>query len=171
MLALKVLQCLHHLGVPKLGIKWPNDIYCDQRKLSGLLIECSGEISNACKLVVGLGVNVSMSHVKHVHIDQQWTDIISHVEDWSLTRNELAARLMTSLAESLILFENNEMKNIVSEWAAWDTMLNRRVQISSLKDEQSGIARGIDESGCLLLETKRGVEKISAGDVTLRMHE
>ncbi len=168
MLALHVLQCLNRLGVPGLGVKWPNDIYCHQRKLSGLLIECSGEIANECKVVIGLGVNVAMSRVKHVNIDQHWTDIISHVEDWSLSRNELSAQLMTSLVEGVLLFEQEDTSDIINEWMSWDTMLNMPVQIDSVQQVRSGIARGIDSNGCLKLETDHGVEKISAGDVTLR---
>ena len=169
LLALDALKCLSSLGVPDLGVKWPNDIYCDKRKLSGLLIECIGEMADKCKLVIGLGVNVSMSRVKHEDIDQQWTDISTHVSNWTHSRNELSAHLITSLVESLLSFEQGGIANIVDEWKEWDIMLNKHVNIISNENEKSGIARGIDLNGCLQLETVNGVEKITAGDVSLRM--
>ena len=169
MLALNILKCLNQLGVPNLGLKWPNDIYCNERKLSGLLVECTGGITDTCKLVIGVGVNVAMSRVKHVEIDQQWTDISANVKDWSYSRNELSAQLITSLVDGVLLFEQHNTSDSVDEWMGWDITLNKHVIIYSEGNERSGIARGIDHNGCLLMETESGVEKISAGDVSLRV--
>jgi len=47
-------------------------------------------------------------------------------------------------------------------------MKDKHVELHGAKLIQAGIARGIDNDGCLLLETADGVEKISAGDVSLR---
>lgn len=167
-LAICVADALHLLGLSKLGLKWPNDVYCDNKKLAGLLIECSGELSGACKMVVGLGVNVAMKNYSNIQIDQQWTDICSNAPNWQLTRNELASLIINALVEGLRSFENKSLPNLVQRWAHWDVMESTSVDVYAGKQTQSGIARGIDDNGCLLLETEQGVERISVGDVTLR---
>ena len=82
MIAISMLLALEELGVSGLGVKWPNDVYSDEKKLAGLLIECSGEINGGCRMVVGMGVNVLMSQFDNIEIDQQWTDIQSCTQDW-----------------------------------------------------------------------------------------
>ena len=167
-LALCVAESLHALQLPRLGLKWPNDIYCNGKKLAGLLIECSGELAGSCKMVIGLGINVSMSRYNHVYIDQQWTDICSSHANWQLSRNELAAHLINALVNGLQTFEQASLTNVDQQWAQWDVLRNANVDVQASEQTQQGIARGIDLDGCLLLETAQGLQKISVGDVSVR---
>jgi len=168
MLAISMLTALEALGVSGLSLKWPNDIYCHQQKLAGLLIECSGEISGGCKMVVGIGVNVLMSQSEGITIDQQWTDMLSHTQDRQYSRNEVSVKLINNVVSALVQFENNTFNDLVDTWSQWDIMKDKHVELHGVQSIQTGIARGIDNDGCLLLETSTGVERISAGDVSLR---
>jgi len=168
MLAISMLNALTELGVSGLSLKWPNDIYCHNTKLAGLLIECSGEISGGCKMVVGMGVNVFMSRFENIQIDQQWTDIHSQTQDWQYSRNDVAAKLVDNVVSGLVKFESNSFENLVYAWSQWDIMKDKQVELHSAQSVKTGVARGIDSDGCLLLESSNGIEKISAGDVSLR---
>lgn len=168
MIAISMLTALEELGVSGLSLKWPNDIYCHQQKLAGLLIECSGEISGGCKMVVGIGVNVLMSQFEGITIEQQWTDMRSHTQDRQYSRNDVSAKLINNVVSALVQFENNTINDLVETWSQWDIMKDKQVELHGVQSIQTGIARGIDNDGCLLLETSTGVERISAGDVSLR---
>ena len=168
LLAMGMLNALKNLDVTGLGLKWPNDIYCNGKKLAGLLVECSGEISGGCKMVVGMGVNVYMSQTGDIQIDQQWTDIRSQTSLWQYSRNDIAAELVNHCVISLAQFENNSYKNVIDDWSRWDVFKDKQVELHATNFVQTGIARGIDNDGCLLLETSNGIEKISSGDVSLR---
>tara|TARA_R110002049_G_scaffold45948_1_gene133661 strand:- start:40043 stop:41023 length:981 start_codon:yes stop_codon:yes gene_type:complete len=168
LLAISMLTALNEMGVTGLKLKWPNDIYGHNKKLAGLLIECSGEINGACKMVIGMGVNVFMSQCENVTIDQQWTDVCSNTQDWKYSRNEVAAALVNNAVATLTQFENSAVDGLVDTWSRWDLMKDKPVELHSFQSVQSGIARGIDNDGSLLLETSHGVEKITAGDVSLR---
>jgi BirA family biotin operon repressor/biotin-[acetyl-CoA-carboxylase] ligase len=170
LLAIGMLQALQSLGVEGLGLKWPNDIYCQNKKLAGLLIECSGEISGGCKMVVGMGVNVLMSQYENIDISQEWTDINSNTLDWNDSRNQVASNLLNNTVLGLAQFEKNNCADLSDQWAQWDVMKDKQVDIHSAQQIRTGIARGINASGCLLLETSQGLEKISAGDVSMRGH-
>ena len=167
-LAITFVEKLHALGLPGLSVKWPNDIHCGGKKLAGLLIECSGELSGVCKIVVGLGINVKMKHYRNIEIDREWTDIHSNAPGWRLTRNQLTAHLISACALSMRDFESNSVTGLSRRWARWDCMQNANVHVADDVNTQYGIARGIDAHGCLLLETDTGVEHISVGDVSLR---
>ena len=67
-------------------------------------------------------------------------------------------------------FEENNCTDLSAQWAQWDVMKDKQVDIHSAQQICTGIARGIDASGCLMLETAKGIEKISAGDVSMRGH-
>ncbi|MDW3094087.1 MAG: biotin--[acetyl-CoA-carboxylase] ligase [Gammaproteobacteria bacterium] len=168
LLAIGMLNALNSLDVAGLGLKWPNDIYCNGKKLAGLLVECSGEISGGCKMVVGMGVNIYMSQVEGVQIDQQWTDIRSETPQWQFSRNDVAAELINHCYDSLVQFEKDSYNRLNDDWSRWDILKDKRVDLHTANFVQSGMSRGIDNDGCLLLETSKGVEKFSAGDVSLR---
>ena len=167
-LAICVVEALHAMGLPALNLKWPNDIYCNHKKLAGLLIECSGELSGSCKVIVGFGVNVTMKNYRNIEIDQQWTDIKSNLLSWNLSRSQLAAQLVSTVVTGLCTFENKSVSDMVQRWAQWDLTSNSKVNIVSDSGVRQGIARGIDVEGSLLLETKQGIEHISVGEVSMR---
>lgn len=168
LLAISIVHALRDLAVPGLGLKWPNDIYCHNKKLAGLLIECSGEMNGNTKLIIGIGVNVYMSKQENINIDQQWTDIISHINNQSITRNDIAACLLNYVIPQLSFFESSEIESLVDDWVQWDVMKDKPVVLHATNEDISGFARGIDKHGHLLLDTEQGLQTISAGDVSLR---
>jgi len=168
LLAISIVRALEDLDVSGLGLKWPNDIYCHNQKLAGLLIECSGEMNSQTKLIVGIGVNVYMSQQENIHIDQQWTDIITHTSNQSITRNEVAASILNHVVLELNLFDRAASNSLIDDWGRWDIMKDKPVVLHSTNEDIFGTARGIDQFGHLLLETSQGLQAISAGDVSLR---
>lgn len=171
-LAICIAQALTDIGVQGIGLKWPNDIYCENKKLAGLLIECSGELSGYTKMIIGIGVNVYMSQHNNISIEQRWTDIISHLDvnrnKDLFSRNELVASLLNHMQPLLDEINHSDSSGLSEQWAQWDIMGNKRVVLHAATESISGIARGIDDYGCLLLETDAGLQQISAGDVSLR---
>ena len=171
LLSISLVKALRDMGVTDLGLKWPNDIYCHNKKLAGLLIECSGEVNGASKMVIGVGVNVRMTQQADVNIDQAWTDIISHTSNSVITRNEVVAQLLNHLYETLAEFDSAHVDNIDAQWAKWDILMDKPVILQTLRENIHGVARGIDAHGYLLLETNNTIQRISAGDVSLRAEQ
>lgn len=60
--ALSIIQLLEEYNLPKLSIKWPNDIMSDNRKLCGILIENSFKSDNKIESIVGIGLNVNQKN-------------------------------------------------------------------------------------------------------------
>jgi BirA family biotin operon repressor/biotin-[acetyl-CoA-carboxylase] ligase len=57
--ALSILQVLEDFNIPKLSVKWPNDIMSDHKKICGILIENSFKLDTKIESVVGIGLNVN----------------------------------------------------------------------------------------------------------------
>ena len=172
-LAVQIAQALAHMGVPAIQVKWPNDIYSQDKKIAGILIECSGEMNSACHLVVGLGVNAYMSRSsldfsQHT-INQPWTDIITQLPDFAGSRDDIAVRCINAIVAGLVSYEQGLPKSFTEVWSQWDLLHAKPVRVESETDTITGIARGISQQGCLRLETAMGEEHIMLGEVSLRV--
>lgn len=166
--ALSLVKALEKLGVSNPMIKWPNDIHCEGKKLAGILLEMSGEASGPCHIVIGVGMNVNMSRFSDTTIDQPWTDISEKLGDL-VSRNRVAAVLLENMLETLAVFERKGFAEFKNDWQQYDVLVNKEIEVQETNNMRQGIARGIDDSGALLLETSRGQQRILSGDVSVRV--
>lgn len=168
-LALRVSQCLQRLGAPNMQVKWPNDIYCGEKKIAGLLLECFGELSDSCTLVIGVGANVSMSAYTAITINQEWTDLLAvmGVED-CLSRNQLAAELINSLFAALTEFETDQMGSWQEQWRTMDAFYGQAVKLQDQHQLLSGVAQGVCADGAYQLSNEQGEHIVLTGDMSLR---
>jgi BirA family biotin operon repressor/biotin-[acetyl-CoA-carboxylase] ligase len=81
------------MGFEGVGLKWPNDIFFQSRKLGGLLIEIRGETAGPCDVVIGLGLNIAFPADFEADINQPWIDLTS-IKDSVPSRNIIAAELI-----------------------------------------------------------------------------
>jgi BirA family transcriptional regulator, biotin operon repressor / biotin---[acetyl-CoA-carboxylase] ligase len=70
-----VIRALRQHNIHDVGLKWPNDIYYQGKKLGGILIEVSGETDGPCAAVIGLGLNLFLPETQTQSITQAWTDL------------------------------------------------------------------------------------------------
>ncbi len=165
---------LEALGVAGVRLKWPNDLLLGDAKLGGVLIELRGEAQGPATLAVGIGLNLRLGAAARAAIVAAGglapADLTAVAPD--LGRNRIAAALVEALATCIMRAPAGLSDAVLAGWAARDSMIGRRVSISSGSTERLGIARGIDRSGALLLETADGSrQRVTAGEVTLRAAE
>ena len=164
-----VAQTLASLGVP-VNLKWPNDILKNGDKLAGILIETATDKRTRQTIwaVIGIGINLAQSETLRTQIGRSMADAAELAQD----RERLMADLLTGLADALPRFEKEGFAAFASAWNAYDAYAGETVNIVDQGVVvQHGIARGVDHSGCLQLETAQGRIAIAAGDVSLRIRE
>ena len=163
-----VVRALQKLGVSELGLKWPNDIICQGKKLGGILIEMRGESGGPCDLVVGVGLNVRMpaNMVSLASIEQPWIDL-QHVG--LISRNVLAAAMIDELVGACLACANGQSDDYLDEWRELNIYSNKPVMIHMMDGNSvSGNFSDIDESGALLLQTGSELQRFTCGEVSLR---
>lgn len=166
-----VARALHTLGITEVGLKWPNDLLWDWRKLGGILLEFGGESSGPCHVVAGVGVNVAMPECARKSIDQPWTDLRSILGPNGISRNRLAARVVSEMLKACARFEQQGFAP-PPEWQQLDVTLGQRITLQLPNNTCiDGISRGIDNSGALLLETATGIQRFLGGEISLRRTE
>lgn len=158
-------RALARCGLQGLSLKWPNDLLLEGRKLGGILLEMTGDAAGPCQVIVGVGVNVAMPPQASA-IDQPWTDLAQ--AGLRVRRSELVALLLNELVALLDDFAGRGFAGVRAEWEAMDAFRGQPVALLAGSAERRGIARGVDDSGALLLETDRGLEAVHGGELSLR---
>lgn len=162
-------EVLQRLGAEDVRVKWPNDLYLNDRKLAGILVELTGKTGDAAQLVIGAGINLAMRESNANAINQGWINL--QEAGISIDRNELAATLLNELRQSLQQFEIDGLAPFISRWRALDNFIDRPVKLLIGEQQIFGIARGIDQQGALLLEQNGVIKPFIGGEISLRSAE
>ncbi|QUY46781.1 bifunctional biotin--[acetyl-CoA-carboxylase] ligase/biotin operon repressor BirA [Serratia plymuthica] len=162
-------EVLQRLGAADVRVKWPNDLYLNDRKLAGILVELTGKTGDAAQLVIGAGINLAMRESNANAINQGWVNL--QEAGISIDRNELAATLLNELRQSLRQFEIDGLAPFISRWRTLDNFIDRPVKLLIGEQQIFGIARGIDQQGALLLEQNGVVKPFIGGEISLRSAE
>ena len=153
---LVVVQSLH----PALRLKWPNDVWLDERKLAGILIETTsvGELRYA---VIGIGINLLPRAADGLRTPPA---ALAEVLPGANAPSTLEA-IALPLVRAVLNFETQGFGDLRTAFHARDLLYGREV---SCTDGSTGSARGVDASGALLLHTASGLQKISSAEVSVR---
>jgi BirA family biotin operon repressor/biotin-[acetyl-CoA-carboxylase] ligase len=162
--AVAVLRALRRFGVAGVQVKWPNDLLWEQKKIAGILLEVTGESNGPCQVVVGIGINIGMP--SECGIDQPWADLLDMVPNAS--RNRVAGTLIEEVVGIMRQFEQSGFEAVREEWLRCDAFAGKPVTLYLPNGAVSGIARGVDTGGHLLLETQGGIQRYASGEVSLR---
>lgn len=161
-----IAEVLRSLGADEVRVKWPNDLYLNDRKLAGILVELTGKTGDAAQLVIGAGINLAMRTPDTAIVNQGWINL--QEAGVNVDRNTLTARLINTMRESLPIFEREGLAPFIQRWSELDNFINRPVKLLIGDKEIPGIARGIDQQGGLILE-QDGVKKSwVGGEISLR---
>ncbi|MBK8534815.1 MAG: biotin--[acetyl-CoA-carboxylase] ligase [Candidatus Competibacteraceae bacterium] len=164
-----VARTLRQIGVTEVGLKWPNDVWWRGRKLGGILLESGGK-AGAFYVVAGVGLNVALPKSQATAIDQPWVDLAEILGVDRLSRNSLAALLISELIETFARFQHSGFTDLAAEWACFDQVAGQPVRLNLPNTPVIGTARGVDATGALLLETADGrITPYIGGEISLRI--
>ncbi|MEE7548888.1 biotin--[acetyl-CoA-carboxylase] ligase, partial [Xanthomonas sp. Kuri4-1] len=162
-----VAEALRASGFAGVGLKWPNDLVDDGRKLGGLLIEGGGEVGGPARAVIGLGINVHMPAAFAAAIDQPWVDLDT-LAGSAVSRNRIVAALLGTLLPALEQFDARGLAPFLPRYAALDVLSGRPVQIEEAGVLHRGVALGLAGDGALRVDLDGTVRAFHAGEVSVR---
>jgi len=165
-IGLAVNRALVELGIRGTGVKWPNDILFESRKLAGILLEVTGDITGICQLVIGIGINIRCRTEDMQSVNQPWTDLET-VAGGPVSRNGLVACVIRHVVQILDEFEKLGLEGFLDEWQKQDVLTGRQIEVLAAGTSCEGVARGISDSGALLLETPEGIVAFNGGEVSI----
>jgi len=144
-------------------IKWPNDLLLNGKKICGILTEFDAEIDKINYVIVGIGINVNnkiSDDLKKVAIS------IKQAYGKQISLVNLIREIIQKIDEKYIDLKSEDFESIKKSWLNYSKIINRKISVHGEKDVLTGIVTDIDNSGCLILKTDEGFNKIISGDVT-----
>ncbi|NBS12722.1 MAG: biotin--[acetyl-CoA-carboxylase] ligase [Gammaproteobacteria bacterium] len=155
-----VAESLEALGV-SVQLKWPNDLYLNQQKLGGLLIELSGDPLGHVRVVAGLGLNLASVRFAE-------TPPMAVLREFGCVWSDAAtAVLMGNMWRCIAEFSDQGFERYHARYESRCLLTGRAVVVEGAHPVQ-GVCRGVDSQGQLIVETEQGLHGISAGEVSVR---
>jgi BirA family biotin operon repressor/biotin-[acetyl-CoA-carboxylase] ligase len=162
-----VIRALKQHQISNIGLKWPNDIYSQGKKLGGILVEVSGETDGPCSAVIGLGLNLFLPETQAEGITQAWTDLSKITGQSQLSRNQLAGILLNHLLPVIAEYESVGIQAYLDEWRSYDCLSGKSATLFIGQQQFEGIVQGIDDNGMLLIKRPDGnVQTFASGEVS-----
>jgi BirA family biotin operon repressor/biotin-[acetyl-CoA-carboxylase] ligase len=165
-----IARALGRVGALGIGLKWPNDIWFNDRKMGGVLVEVRAEAGGPAHVVIGVGLNVSLTAGMRAQIEASGVKAAA-VADACTTppsRNFIAGAIIDALLSMLADFERDGFSGFREAWTALDALRDRPAQVLMGEAVVCGTARGVDAQGALQLERDGLLQAFVSGEVSLR---
>ncbi len=164
--SLALIELLENSGIKKCWIKWPNDVYVGDRKISGILAESIWKGQNLDKVIIGIGININCTKEDLISINKSATSVLIQT-DKSYDLNLFFSKYLEILSRFLILFYKGDFLKIKKAWFARCKIINKNVEWIKNNDIIYGKIIDVDIDGYLVIETNNNKIKIYDGEVKI----
>lgn len=156
-----VAKAIESFGIKGIKIKWPNDIYINDCKVGGILIEVATDGSKV-KAVIGVGINVYTDNLAVT--DRRYSSIAENPTE-TFNRNLLAVKLINSIKDACLSFSNDDREKLFSEFDKRDYLKGKNISIQTEQGIVEGVALGIDYTGAIQLKNNDEVCSVTVGHI------
>ena len=150
-------------------LKWPNDIYCGERKIAGILCEGIPGNGKLTGIVIGIGVNINLPPALIEKIDQPATSVL-----YETGRKHEVQSFVRTLAECLAARYDASCRDLLQTYAEWkkrNRIVGREVELVPAADGETvirGVVSDLGRDGELIFVTSEGTHLYFSGDVRIR---
>lgn len=165
LIALSIARVIRNETQINALIKWPNDLYINNKKIGGILTE-SSSVEVALKyIVLGVGINVN-NDVSSLPFG---ATSLKHELGKEILALDFLAKILVSMEEDYSIFKNiHNLSPFLNEINELSLVVGKQVKAQLPHKSIEGYARGIDEHGYLLIELKDGqIQRLTAGEIKL----
>ncbi len=167
-----LIRAFNSMGVNNVQLKWPNDVLVIEnntpKKLAGILIELQGDLEGPSAAVIGVGINLNLSKNVLQNIDQPAIDLVN-ASGKKINQSMLLGTILKHMTEVLSTFESRGFIGLQAEWLSYHAYQNKPVKMLLPNGtEVIGTVKNVADDGILLVETSLGLQRFSAGEISLR---
>lgn len=149
------------------GIKWPNDIVMNGKKVCGILTEMSAQFDYVNHIVVGIGINVHQETLPE-ELRERATSLYLETKE-HYNRAALIEEILEQFEYYYAVFlETEDLSGLVKEYNSNLLNLYQNVKVMDPKEPFEGKAMGITSFGELIVDTWESRKLVSAGEVSVR---
>ncbi len=156
---LAILEVLRDYGVTGLQLKWPNDVYYQDKKLAGILIQNTVQ-NKSQSVLIGIGININVD----INCQTPWTNLHSISVQKTINQFDLTKDLINKTLEFCQIFEVNGFTYFSKYWASVDYLQGKRVRYDNKKQTFLGVCSGVNNKGILLVKTKKSTKQVYSSE-------
>lgn len=165
--AMAVQKGIEETAALSAGIKWPNDVILSGKKVSGILTEMSAEEGTVHYVIIGIGINAHNTDFPEEIRDVATSILIEGGK--RISRVSLVWSIWRAFEELYAAYlPTQDLSRLVEEYDRLLLNRDREVEVLDPNAPFTGVARGINERGELLVETGTGMVPVSSGEVSVR---
>ena len=167
--AVAVTEAMYEFGLQP-GIKWPNDIVYEGKKLVGILTEASCDIDRIKHIILGIGINANIKAEEFPEDLREKATSMEIIKGEPVPRVKFLQAVLRSLEHWYKIAVKEGFAPVFEAWRKYSVTLGQEVRVIGVRDgeEFPGRAVDIDDYGALLVETEAGMKTVMAGDVSIR---
>ncbi len=170
MAGVAVANVLRKYGISPL-IKWPNDVYVDGKKISGILTEVYSKKDHVDFALIGIGINVNNAISELVEKNGFTAVSLRECLNKKIDFDKFLGSFLSEFEERYVEFSCVGFEPILEKWKNDNLVLNRFIEVYELGVRFSGVAIGIDSYGALRVRLENNeVKTIVSGDLRLVEH-
>lgn len=167
-----VMRALEPMGIKGLGIKWPNDILIDRKKVCGILTELLAEAEKVEWVVLGIGLNVNQSETDFPNDIASIATSLRLSMNIGFNRSLIAAKIINEIEEVYQAFLEKGSLWVVDEWKKRNITLGETVDIISQTGSFRAKALDITPDGKLIVKDEADkISELLSGEISLRQTE
>jgi BirA family biotin operon repressor/biotin-[acetyl-CoA-carboxylase] ligase len=150
----------------KAKIKWPNDIYINNKKVCGILIETDIEANDIKRVIAGIGININNFPEELSEIKDIATSL--YIEKGEIIdRKKFFINLLENIEDYYLKFLEEKI-NPVSEVEKNMLWINEKIILIDEKNKIEGILKGLNEYGGIRISKNGKILDFYTGDLTIR---
>lgn len=149
-------------------IKWPNDIVVNGKKVTGILTEMSAQPEMINYIVIGIGINVNTEEFPE---DIAKTASSLKIESGKTIKRSSIIALFGKYFEQYYAkyIKTQDMSFLIDEYNKELINVDRQIKVLAKENSYTGIAKGINRHGELIVETEnKELKNVVAGEVSVR---
>ena len=158
MTAVRLAENLRRLGISDIAVKWPNDVYYQQAKLAGVLVEQRSSMA-----VLGIGLNIATPSAAMNDTNPNWIGL----EQTGITVPTYPKLIALAADTALAVRDRIGFKEARRRFSEFDMLYNRTIRINKQGKKISAVALGIDEKAHLLVDHKGQIDAYGYGEISL----
>ncbi|MBJ6363564.1 biotin--[acetyl-CoA-carboxylase] ligase [Paenibacillus sp. GCM10012307] len=142
-------------GLP-IGIKWPNDLLVERKKISGILLESTAEEERLNYILAGIGISVNLEEEDYPAELLDKAISLRMLLGRKLDRTTLIAHFLKELEHLYDIYLREGFASVRTLWEALAVSLHQRVTLTTPQGVIEGVPVGLEENGALLVQLDDG---------------
>ncbi|WP_424766236.1 biotin--[acetyl-CoA-carboxylase] ligase [Paenibacillus sp. sgz302251] len=154
--AVALCRSLKRITDLPIGIKWPNDLLINGKKISGILLESAAEDERLRYVIAGIGISVNLEEADYPEelLTKATSLLVAAGQKWD--RTEIIAHFLKEWEQLYTLYQEQGFSPIITLWEALSVSLGVQVRLITPQGDIVGIPIGLDESGAIRVELADG---------------